>query len=87
MKILMKQIEMIAWFVKDNYPIPLRYRIKSEDDTLIVIKVDKILFKEEEKIAGNRMIVYRCESIINQIQIPFELKYEISTFKWYLYKI
>lgn len=87
MKILMKPIEMIAWFVKDNYPIPLRYRITSEDETNTVIKIDKILFKEEEKLAGNRMILYRCESLINQVQVIFELKYEIATFKWYLYKM
>ena len=87
MKILMKPIEMIAWFSKDNYPIPLRYRIVAEDLTTIVIKVDKILFREEEKLAGNRMVIYRCEGIINQAQKPFELKYEISTCKWYLYKM
>jgi hypothetical protein len=53
----------------------------------VVIKVDRILFKEEEKLAGNRMILYRCESIINNMQRTFELKYEISTCKWYLYKM
>ena len=83
----MRPIEMIAWFNEDNYPIPLRYRFRSEDKTNIVIKVDRILFREEEKLAGNRMILYRCESIINGVQRIFELKYEISTCKWYLYKM
>lgn len=87
MKVLMKPIEMIAWFTKDGFPIPLRYRITSEDESDKVIRVDKILFKEEEKLAGNRMIVYRCESVINNTQRLFELKYEISTYKWYLYKM
>lgn len=87
MKVLMQAIEMIAWFNEDNYPIPLRYRITSEDKPNVVIKVDRILFKEEEKLAGNRMILYRCESIINNMQRTFELKYEISTCKWYLYKM
>ena len=87
MKILMKPIEMIVWFSKDSYPIPLRYRIVAEDLSYTVVKIDKILFKEEEKLAGNRMILYRCESVINQIQRIFELKYDISTCKWYLYKM
>ncbi len=87
MKVLMKPIEMIAWFTKDNYPIPLRYRLAAEDSTNAVIKVNKILFREEEKLAGNRMVLYRCETTINQIQTLFELKYEISTCKWYLYKM
>lgn len=78
---------MLAWFNKDNYPVPLRYRITAEDSTKIVIKVEKILFREEEKLAGNRMVIYRCESTINQMQRIFELKYEIATCKWYLYKM
>ena len=83
----MRPIEMLAWFNKDNYPVPLRYRITAEDSTKIVIKVEKILFREEEKLAGNRMVIYRCESTINQVQRIFELKYEIATCKWYLYKM
>lgn len=87
MKILMKPIEMIAWFNKDAYPVPLRYRITAEDMSDVVIRVDKIIFRQEEKLAGNRMILYRCESIINDVQKPFELKYELSTCKWYLFKM
>ena len=87
MKILMKPIEMIAWFTNDGYPIPLRYRITDENMADKVIKVNKILFKEEEKIAGNRMLLYRCETIINNTQKIFELKYEIATCKWFLFKM
>ena len=87
MKILMKPIEMIAWFNHDAYPIPLRYRITAEDMSDTVIRVDKILFRQEEKIAGNKMILYKCESIINDIQKIYELKYELSTCKWYLFKM
>ncbi|NLK43695.1 MAG: hypothetical protein GX300_04795 [Tissierellia bacterium] len=87
MKVLMKPIEMIAWFTKDGYPIPLRYRLMDEEEKNIVIRVNKILFKEEEKIAGNRMLLYRCESLINNSLKIFELKYEIATCKWFLFKM
>jgi len=87
MKVLMKPIEMIAWFKSDTYPIPLRFRLESEDKSKIVIKIDKILFQEEEKLGGNRMIIYRCEGIIQDLQKLFELKYEISTCKWFLFKL
>ena len=86
MRVLMKPIEMIAWFTNEGYPTPLRYRL-TDENMHKVIKVNKILFKEEEKIAGNRMILYRCESIINDTQKIFELKYEISTCKWFLFKM
>ncbi|HHV46547.1 MAG TPA: hypothetical protein GXX53_06585 [Tissierellia bacterium] len=86
MKILMKPIEMIAWFTTDKKPIPLRYRIMDENNTFKVIKVDRILFAEEEKLAGNRMILYRCESKINNLNRVYELKYEVDSCKWFLYK-
>ena len=89
MKILMKPIEMIAWFNKDAYPVPLRYRVTAEDMSYTVIKVDKILFREEEKLAGNRMILYRCEGIINNnkynisniLKFLIDEKYVLSVLK------
>lgn len=87
MKVLMKPIEMIAWFSVNKNPIPLRYRIVDANNAYRVIKVDKVLFVEEEKLAGNRMILYRCESIINNAKRIYELKYEVDTFKWFLFKI
>lgn len=87
MKILMKPIEMIAWFNLKEKPIPLRYRIIDENNRYRVIKVDKIIFAEEEKLAGNRMILYRCMSRVNNLERIYELKYEIDTCRWFLYKI
>lgn len=86
MKVLMKDIEVIAWFKKSGHPTPIRFRLKDKDKGNIVISIDKVIFSEEEKLAGNRMILYRCQSVINNIERIFELKYEIDTCKWYLYK-
>lgn len=77
---------MIAWFTTNKKPIPLRYRIADENNAYQVIKVDRVLFAEEEKLAGNRMILYRCESKINNLRRIYELKYEIDSCKWFLYK-
>lgn len=78
---------MIAWFKSDKYPIPLRFRLQAEDGSNVVIKVNHILFQEEEKLAGNRMIVYRCQGIVQNLEKIFELKYEILTCRWFLFKI
>lgn len=87
MKVLMKPIEMIAWSTIDGLLIPLRYRIVCEDESYRVIKVNRVLTRKEEKLAGNRMLVYKCESIINNTQRIYEIKYEIDSCKWFLYKI
>jgi len=82
MKIVMKPIEMIAWFSKDGITTPVRYKLDGK-----VIKVEQVTSRSEEKLAGNRMIIYRCQSEINGELRPFELKYELQTCKWYLFKI
>lgn len=58
-----------------------------ENNMYKVIKVDQVIFAQEEKLAGNRMIIYRCKSKINNLEKIYELKYEIDTCKWFLYKI
>jgi len=46
-----------------------------------------VLFKETEKLAGNIMIVYRCQSLIDDVIKQFEIKYELATCRWILFKI
>jgi len=83
----MQPIEMIAWFTKDGKPYPIKYQLTNEEKENIIIKVDKIITREEEKLAGNRMIIFRCQSIFNGMERIYELKYEINTCKWYLFKM
>lgn len=87
MKIYMKPIESIAWFTRDGIPHPLKYRILDEDKAYQTVKVRRVITRTEEKTAGNRMLIFRCEGEINDLLKIFELKYEINTCKWYLYKI
>lgn len=87
MKVVAKPIEMVAWFTEDGVPNPVRFRIKSDDRLMSVIKIDRVVFREKEKLAGNSMIVFRCQSIINNMDRTYELKYEVNTCKWMLYKI
>lgn len=89
MKVLMKPIEMIAWFTRDGKPNPIRYKIvkEYEDGDNIIINVDRIITRAEEKLAGNRMIVFKCQSVFDGTEKLYELKYEINTCKWFLYKM
>ena len=78
---------MIAWFNRDKFPIPLRFRLQEDDGSNVVIKVNQVIFEEEEKLAGNRMVVYRCQGVIQNLEKIFELKYEIVTCRWFLFKL
>ncbi len=82
MKVVMSPIEMIAWFDLPGTPRPIRFRHEGN-----VVKVEMIVRISEEKIVGNRMKIYECQSEIHGQMRHFELKYELNTCKWFLYKI
>lgn len=87
----MKPIDMIAWSTKEGVLTPLKFRLiedrENPEASKIVIKVHKVLLRKEEKLAGTRTIVYRCQSIMNERERIYELKYEIESCRWFLYKI
>lgn len=89
MKVLEKSIQMIAWFNEGGLPTPLKFKMNSIDDgeNSMVIKVDRILFKEKEKLAGDTIYLYKCQSLINNIEKNYELKYELTSCRWVLYKL
>ena len=87
MKIVAKPIEVISLIDTKGIITPLRLRLIRDDESLQVIKVDKIITRKQEKLAGNFMVVFTCQSIIDDIEKIYEIKYELSTCKWMLWKI
>jgi hypothetical protein len=87
MQVLAKPISVVAWFEESGFPHPVRFRIKAEDESEKVIKVDRVVTIDKEKIAGNDMLLFRCQSTIKNIQRLYEIKYELRTCKWILFKM
>ncbi|MBU3185685.1 hypothetical protein [Clostridium estertheticum] len=86
MKIIAKPVEMLLWTDINGKMNPVRFKIANEDESIYVIKIDKVLTIDREKLAGNNMLVYKCQSVIKGAERLYELKYELSTCKWMLYK-
>jgi hypothetical protein len=87
MKVIMRSVDMICCTSKDGVITPIKFRITDENKEYKIIRIDKILSRDEEKLAGNRMLVFKVQSVINNCEWLFEMKYEFSTCKWFLYKI
>ncbi|MBM7871695.1 hypothetical protein JOC70_003205 [Clostridium pascui] len=87
MRIIAKPIEVVSYTNDKGDVRPLRFRMQMEDETIKVIKVDKVIVKETEKLAGNIMLVFKCQSLINDVLKLFEIKYDLKTCRWMLYKI
>ena len=85
MKVVAKPIEVIAWFDTEGIH-PIRFRLK-DGEVLKVIKIEKVMYTFEEKQAGNKILVYRCRSRIGEVDRIFEIKYDVNTLKWLLFKM
>lgn len=86
MKVVAKPVEMISYTDKEGMLRPIRFRIETED-SYKVIKINTVLHTELEKLAGNKMYVFRCQSNVNGVEKIFELKLELDSCRWMLYKI
>ncbi|MGH4052837.1 MAG: hypothetical protein ACREVX_16170 [Clostridium sp.] len=87
MKILALPIEMVAYTDNKGSINPIRFRLQVDDQPMQVIKIDKVTEKATEKLAGNFMIVYKCQSVIDGEEKLYEIKYELGTCRWILYKM
>ena len=87
MKIIAKPIEVVAWTDTKGNINPVRFKLTKDDESTSVVKIDKVIKRTLEKFAGNEMIVFTCQSSINEVDRLYELKYELSSCKWILWKL
>lgn len=85
MKVVAKPIQMIVWFNEDGSINPIRFKVDEDGDK--VIKVDRVLKSEQERLAGSIMEKFTCTSVINGVEKIFEVKYDSKSYKWILFKI
>ncbi|MBN2260369.1 MAG: hypothetical protein JW702_07475 [Clostridiales bacterium] len=86
MKVIAKPIHMIACFNEDGKIRPLKFKV--EDSGInVVIKIDQVIKTTVEKYAGNIMHVFDCRSEIEGEIKLYQLKYEIETNRWILFKM
>lgn len=86
MKVVSRPIEVIAHCPLGGVPQPIRFKVENKEEHFVV-KIDRIIEITEERLVGNKMYVYRCEAMINDRHRLLELKYELDTCLWYLFKI
>lgn len=68
----MPPIEVLTWF-ENVTPHPIRLKIADKE-----LKIEHVMSMTEEKITGNRMLCFRCQSEIDGELKPFEIKFELE---------
>lgn len=71
---------MVAWFYRIGTVNPVRFRIVQGEESTTAI-IDKVIRRGKEKLAGNYRMVFKCHSLINEVEKIYEIKYVIDTCK------
>jgi hypothetical protein len=87
MKVIAKPVVMLAHTNERGEIRHYRFRMKLDDEPEQVIKVDKVIFKQTEKLTGNSMILYKCQSLDGDDVRFFDLKFELNTCRWILFRM
>ena len=80
MKTQMTPITVLVHFDLSGTPHPIRFKLADE-----TIKIEQVISVTEEKLAGNKMLCFRCQSEIGGELKPYEIKLEVG--KWFLHKM
>jgi len=87
MKVVVMPIEVVTWHDREGIATPVRFRVTTKDDKEQVVKILRIVSRDMERLAGNTMHIYNCLSEINGVERELQIKYEVDTCKWMLFKI
>lgn len=90
MKIVAKPIKAVAIFEYEDSqkpPMPYKFKLKEETGEETTIFVGRFLSVEKSRLAGEECFIYQCQSVIDGVEMRYELKYIIPRCVWQLYKI
>lgn len=74
--------EVIVSYDSNGNIRPYRMRFQAEDQSLIVVKIDRILFADDNKRDG--IVKYRCECVINSIKRIVDIYFNKALMKWHV---
>jgi hypothetical protein len=86
-KIYDKPIDVIDRINVKGEHTPLKFRVMDEEGAYKSFKIESILCKDELKIRGQRVLVFECTTIINDVVMPLQLRFNVTSCKWVLFKI
>lgn len=87
MKVFAQPIEMISWTEESGKIHPLKFKVSFDKEMAQVCPVIKLYHFELDKLAGNKLYKFTCEIVLNNQIRLCEIRYELDTCLWTLFKI
>jgi len=87
LEIVAKPIGVTSLFDKYGIPRPYDFNFENEKGKNISVRVDKVIDRHMEKLAGNDMIIFTCQTFgVDRVK-EYVIKYELNTCKWMLFNV
>lgn len=87
MRTIAKPIDMVCWVEASGQIHPIRFKIEDSNGEKVVCPVHHIQTTELSRLAGNKVIHYNCQVEINNTLRFCEIRYELDTCRWFLFKL
>lgn len=87
MKLVERNIDLITYHDPNGVMRPVRFRLSLDDQSRATVDIEQIL--KLDLVKNNTMTyrIYTCESQINGEKKIFQIRFNVTTHKWDLYKI
>ncbi len=79
-----KGVDIVGWFSEKGELNPQHCRLQENRDEYIKMEIQKVLETREEKRGKKRILIYRCQSIVNDCCKEYELTYDVTDCRWEL---
>ncbi|MBR0140567.1 MAG: hypothetical protein IJM17_09835 [Firmicutes bacterium] len=87
MKLVARPIDAIVVFKGSERPLPYKFRYTDDSGEICQIMVGKIICVGEQQIAGAKSFIYDCQSLIDDVERRYQLRYSVDQCRWQLYKL
>ena len=87
MEVLLTPIEVVATFTQDGRISPVRFRILRPDFGNETFFIHQITRRQRQRRGKKLIDIYTCKGRVQDYDRIFELKHEIHSGRWFLYRI
>lgn len=87
MEVLLKPVEVVASFTPEGRISPIRFRVITEETGYETIYISTISRRRRERTGKSFIDIYTCTGQVMGKEKLLELKHEIATGEWSLYRM
>lgn len=87
MEVLLIPIEVVATFTPDGRVTPVRFRVILNEFGYDTITVNQITRRKRQRFGKTLIDLYTCSGTVQGMERNFELKYDIQSGEWSLYRM